>query len=130
MQHQLLKHAQLTKQYQLNIKVYEHHKDPQNLQNEKKFLIYDKRISYLPAAERIAWFRPGNDEWSGFSSIQEILEQIKWKPSKTYSFEINQIRPDNSDVYQYQDYENQDPKEYLKDLIKKYLLYSCIEYEM
>jgi hypothetical protein len=129
MEHQLLKHAQLTKQYQMDIFVFEYVKLP----TEKKFKIFEKRISYLPSAEdQLVVFTPGDDNWSGFIPIQKLLESIQWKPETMYSFDFKEIKPDNVKSFEIPEYnpEETQPKEYLKNFLKKYVLHLCVEYEM
>jgi hypothetical protein len=121
MQHMLLKHAQLTKRFQLDIKI-----------RERGFLIHDKRYSYLPVANQIAVFPPGSDEWRGFTSFASILNSVKWKDEdiSIYTFEIQTIQPDNVEAFAFEDWDGLcSPREYLRNVLKQYLLYAIIEYE-
>lgn len=123
MEHMLLKHAQLTKQYQIDIKI-----------REKSFVVHDCKYAYLPVAGQLAVYPLGSKEWRGFTSLTGILDKVVWKEDEDksiYSFEIITIQPDDVPKYKVPEYDSKTmtPREYLRSVIKNYLLYVCIEYE-
>lgn len=149
MEHILLKHAQLTKRFQLCVKV-----------KESSYIIHDKRYGYFPLAKQIAVFPPLNhsssskellfegpslpqtsplgplqrseDGWIAFTSVKGIVDSIKWKDTPdVYSFEISTRQPDNVKPYVFREYDSKkdSPKKYLTEILKGYLLYSTIEFE-
>lgn len=124
----LLKHSQLSKQYQLEIKVVD---------SDDKVLFHNS-VGFLPIVGTFALYKPDESEWHAFNDIRGIVESI----AKDDKFEdplkltiTPHLPPTSSKPFEHQHVDTvtegdlPEIKRAVHQVLKDYVVYASIEYE-
>lgn len=126
MQHKLLRHAQLTKQIQLEIEVVDAESDT---------MTFHQKVAFFPLVGKFALFQPTKDEWFNFAGPKQIIESVKLADDKDYHLTVTPRAPINVDTFKHEDVgervsmSSTDLKSRLRKILIAYQLYSAVEYE-
>ena len=117
----LLKHAQLSRVYQLSIKI-------------STAPIFHRKFSYFSFVDKFPMFEAYEDEWRQFMDLEEIMESLKVSEEAPYDVSVELIAPDNAIPFKHEyvkTYKATGAE--LKDNIRKVLLafkvYISVEFE-
>ncbi len=122
----LLKHAQLTKQFQLEMKVVDF---------ATNTAVFHLKAGPLPVTGKIALFHPGESGWHAFAGAREITNQTNMDDEGTYTIHITVHIPGDADRFDCEELEElktgtgSELKGYLYTVLKAFVVYCTIEYE-
>lgn len=126
MQHKLLRHAQLTKQIQLEIEVI-------NAENDTT--TFHQKVGFFPLVGKFALFPPDKTEWFDFGGPKKIIESAKLKDDKDYHLTVTPRAPTNIEPFKHDavgervSMSGAELKTCLRKILVAYQLYSTIECE-
>lgn len=117
----LLKHAQLSKQYQLEIEVSN---------SDYKF---HNKVGYIPIIGKFALYEPGDNQWYNVVDIKDFVQLMKLDETETYSLTITPNAPGNADQFTIDSLDEGTGEEickYLLKLLKLYGAYASNQYNI
>ncbi len=122
----LLKHAQLTKQFQLEMKVVDFATD---------ITVFHLKAGFLPPVAKFALFHLKEGGWHAFAGTRELVSQTNMDGEDTYTIQIIPHIPGDADRFESEALEESktgtgsELKSYLYKILKEWILYCTIEYE-
>nr|QBK92222.1 MAG: hypothetical protein LCPAC304_05690 [Pithovirus LCPAC304] len=122
----LLKHAQLTKQFQLEMKVVD---------LATNLTVFHLKAGFLPQVAKFALFHLKESGWHAFAGAREITNQTNMNDEDSYTLRIILHIPGDADRFvsealeEFKTGTGPELKAYLYKILKEWILYCTIEYE-
>jgi len=126
MEHKLLRHSQLAKTVQLELKVTD---------LKHNIVIYHQKLGFFPLVGKFALFMPDKTTWHNFAGPKEIMRRIKFHEDTDYEVYTRSIQPDDFPAFEYEGVgesvskKTDDAEKHIQKVLKAYQLYASIEYE-
>lgn len=123
----LLKHAQLSKQFQLEVVI----------KKDDKEVVFHNKLGFIPIVGQYALFKPDESEWYNIQNVEDLIKSMELKENNIYTLTITSINPGDANSFEYKGglfdhylfHDGAELESTLKRVLKLYAAYTAQEYE-